>query len=210
MNISIIGASAGLGLETLKRALERNHEVTTLSRSAIELANKDAFTSVLGNATSKEDLKKAITGADAILVTLGTGKNMKTTTLFSDFAETLVSLNAESKIDVPVILVTGFGTGDSQLYVTWFVKQFLKYFLKDVYADKAKMEELISQNLSKWIVVRPGRLLDEALTEKYRIETKLYKGIKIGGINRADVADYLIKQAENPTELNKYPAISAT
>jgi putative NADH-flavin reductase len=32
MNITVIGASAGIGLETVKRALERNHNVTTLSR----------------------------------------------------------------------------------------------------------------------------------------------------------------------------------
>jgi putative NADH-flavin reductase len=30
MNITIIGASAGLGLETVKRGLNRNHSITTL------------------------------------------------------------------------------------------------------------------------------------------------------------------------------------
>jgi len=34
------------------------------------------------------------------------------------------------------------------------------------------------------------------------------QGIDIGGINRADVADFLIKQAEKQTELKKYIAIS--
>ena len=37
---------------------------------------------------------------------------------------------------------------------------------------------------------------------------KLFKGIKRGRINRADVADFLIKQAEKQTELKKYIAIS--
>jgi len=46
------------------------------------------------------------------------------------------------------------------------------------------------------------------LTEKYRVENKLFKGINIGGINRADVADFLIKQAENQTELKNYIGIS--
>jgi uncharacterized protein YbjT (DUF2867 family) len=85
---------------------------------------------------------------------------------------------------------------------------FLKYLLKDVYADKTKMEEIITNSDLHWTVVRPGRLLDMELTEKYRIENKLFKGINIGGINRADVADFLIKQAENQTELKKYVAIS--
>ena len=37
MNIAIIGASAGLGLETVKRGLNRNHAITTLSRSEIKI-----------------------------------------------------------------------------------------------------------------------------------------------------------------------------
>jgi uncharacterized protein YbjT (DUF2867 family) len=104
--------------------------------------------------------------------------------------------------------VTGFGAGESKNYVQWVVKMFLKYMLKDVYADKTKMEEIITNSDLNWTVIRPGRLLDNKLTEKYRIENTLFKGINIGGINRADVADFLIKQAEKQTELKKYIAIS--
>jgi putative NADH-flavin reductase len=208
MNITIIGASAGIGLETVKRGLNRNHSITTLSRSEIEIAEKQSINVLLGDATNKADLLNSIQNAEALIITLGTGKNMKTTTLFSDFAKLIVEINSEKKIDIPVIFVTGFGAGESKNYVSWLVKLFLKYLLKDVYADKTKMEEIITHSDLNWTVVRPGRLLDKELTEKYRIENKLFKGIKIGGINRADVADFLIKQAEKQTELKKYIAIS--
>lgn len=208
MNITIIGASAGIGLETVKRGLNRQHSITTLSRSEIEIEEKKSLNSTLGDATNKEDLFKAIQNADALIVTLGTGKNMKATSLFSDFAKLLVEVHKENQIEVPVIFVTGFGAGESKNYVSWIVKLFLNYFLKDVYADKTRMEEIITSSDMKWTVVRPGRLLDKELTEKYRIENQLFKGINIGGINRADVADFLIKQAENQTELKKYIAIS--
>ena len=208
MNITIIGASAGIGLEAVKRGLNRNHALTTLSRSEIEIEDKNSIHSILGDATKKGDLQKAILNAEALIITLGTAKNMKTTTLFSDFAKTLVEINSENKIDIPVIFVTGFGAGESQNYVSWLVKMFLKYLLKDIYADKTKMEEIITQSDMNWTVVRPGRLLDKELTEKYRIENTLFKGINIGGINRADVADFLIKQAEKQTELKTYVAIS--
>ncbi|HMN32240.1 MAG TPA: hypothetical protein PKA54_02590 [Chitinophagaceae bacterium] len=36
----------------------------------------------------------------------------------------------------------------------------------------------------------------------------LFKGINIRSINRADVADFLVKQAENPTELFHYVSLS--
>lgn len=208
MNITIIGASAGIGLETVKRGLNRNHAITTLSRSEVELEENKLLNVIIGDATNKADLLNAIQNADAIIVTLGTAKNMKATTLFSDFAKLIVEINRENKIAIPFIFVTGFGAGESKNYVSWLVKLFLNYFLKDVYADKTKMEEIITNSELNWTVVRPGRLLDEGLTEKYRIENKLFKGINIGGINRADVADFLIKQVENQTELKKYIAIS--
>jgi putative NADH-flavin reductase len=208
MNITIIGASAGIGLETVKRGLNRNHSLTTLSRSKIEIEEKKSFNMILGDATNKADLINSIQQADAIIVTLGTGRNMKATTLFSDFAKLIVEINREKKMDVPFIFVTGFGAGESKNYVPWMVKLFLKYLLKDVYADKTKMEEIITNSDLNWTVVRPGRLLDKELTEKYRIENTLFKGINIGGINRADVADFLIKQVEKQTELKKYIALS--
>jgi len=208
MNITIIGASAGIGLETVKRGLNKNHSITTLSRSEIGIEGKESLNMILGDATNKTDLINSIQNADAIIVTLGTGKNMKATTLFSDFAKLIVEINKENKIEIPFIFVTGFGAGESKNYVPWLVKMFLKYLLKDVYADKTKMEEIITNSTLYWTVVRPGRLLDNELTEKYRVENKLFKGINIGGINRADVADFLIKQAEKQTELRKYIALS--
>ena len=208
MNITIIGASAGIGLETVKRGLNRNHSITSLSRSEINIEDKQSLNKILGDATNKADLFKSIQNADALIVTLGTGKNMKPTTLFSDFAKLILEIHNENKITIPFIFVTGFGAGESKNYVPWLVKMFLKYLLKDVYADKTKMEELITHSDLNWTVVRPGRLLDKELTEKYRIENKLFKGINIGGINRADVADFLIKQAENQTELKKHIGIS--
>jgi len=208
VNITIIGASAGLGFETLKRGLDRNHTITTLSRSEIKIEENKLLKVIIGDATIKVDLLNAIQNADALIVTIGTSKNMKTTTLFSDFAKLMVEIQSENKISIPFIFVTGFGAGESKNYVSWIVKMFLKYFLKDVYADKTKMEELITSSDLNWTVVRPGRLLDKELTEQYRIENKLFKGINIGGINRADLADFLIKQAENQTELKKYVAIA--
>jgi len=208
MNITIIGASGGIGLETVKRGLNRNHTITTLSRSEIKIEKNNSLKMILGDATHKADLLKSIQNTEAIIVTLGTSKNMKTTTLFSDFAKLIVEIHRETKINVPFIFVTGFGAGESKNYVPWLVKMFLKYMLKDVYADKTKMEEIITASDLNWTVVRPGRLLDKELTEKYRVENKLFKGINIGGINRADVADFLIKQAENQTALKKYIGIS--
>jgi putative NADH-flavin reductase len=93
MNITIIGASAGIGLETVKRGLIRKHSITTLSRSEIGIEGKKSLNRILGDATNKADVINSIQNADAIIVTLGTAKNMKATSLFSDFAKLIVEIN---------------------------------------------------------------------------------------------------------------------
>lgn len=208
MNLTIIGASAGVGLETAKRALQGNHIVTTLSRSEIHLPSSLNLIKLKGNATNREDLKKSLTKADAVIVALGTGKSMKATTLYSDFAKLLVDVQKEMKKDVPFIVLTGFGAGESGSYNTLFKKFIFRLLLKDVYADKTKMEEIIANSSIRWCIIRPGLLKDKPITENYRVETELYKGINIGSINRSDVADFLVKQAENPTFLYKYCSLS--
>ncbi len=208
MRITVIGASAGIGLEVVKRALQRNHHVTTLSRSKSNLTQWPGVDRILGSATHKKDLRKSILNAEAVIVTLGTGKSRKPTTLYSDFALLLSEIHKEMQFKIPVIIVSGFGAGESWNYNNFLMKLLFNFLLKDVYADKSAMEEIIAASDMRWVMVRPGRLTDGPLTEKYRMEADLFKGMSIGSIGRADVADFLVKQAENPTALHQYPALS--
>ena len=125
MNITIIGASAGVGFETVKRALQRNHKVTTLSRSDISLSSNNNLTMLKGSATNKTDFKKSIEKSEVVIVALGTGKSMKPTTLYSDFAKVLVEVQQETNTQIPFIVLTGFGAGESGFYNGFIMKLFL-------------------------------------------------------------------------------------
>jgi putative NADH-flavin reductase len=210
MKITIIGASAGVGFMCVERALARGHKVTTLSRNVDNLPQNPNLTAIKGSATHLPDLKKAFVGADAVIIALGTGKSMKATTLYTDFAKVLIELQKEINTQIPLIILTGFGAGNSSEYQGFFMKIFFRLFLKDIYINKTEMEEMIAASSIKWEFVRPGVLNDKPLSEKYRVETNYYKGMNIGSISRSDVADFLVKQAEKPTEIGKYPALSNT
>jgi len=208
MKISIIGASAGVGLESLKRALQRNHKVTTLSRTDIAYPSDEKWTQIKGSALNKDDLRKAIDGAEAVIVTLGTGKSTKPTTLFTGFSGVLLELQKDTELQMPFIILTGFGAGESIKYSGLTARLFMKLVLRHVYSDKTLMEEAITASGLKWVIVRPGMLTSGPLTEKYKVENRLYKGMNISSISRADVADYMVKQAENTTDLLKYTAMN--
>jgi putative NADH-flavin reductase len=208
MKISIIGASAGVGLETTLRALQQGHQVTTLSRRIDTLPQHPSLTKVQGSSTNPIDTENALLGAEAILVTLGTGSSIKATTLFTESARVMMQVQQKLGSTAPMIVLTGFGAGDSSNYHSPIIKFLFNLFLKVVYIDKSEMERLIVAGYPNWEFVRPGRLTNGLLKGKYRIMDTLTKGMKVSAFSRADVAHFMVSQAENPTYLGKYVALS--
>ncbi len=208
MKIAILGASAGVGLETVNQALARGHQVTTLSRRVESLPEHPALTKVQGSSLVADDVRQAIAGADAILVTLGTGSNTQPTTLYTDSAKVLLQVLGETGATPPVIVVTGFGAGASWDYNGPVVKLLFRWLLKDVYADKSAMERMIVAAYPRWEMVRPGRLTPGPATGRYRVLDELKLGMRVGAISRADVAHFLVAQAETPDRLGTYPALT--
>ena len=70
--VLIIGASRGIGLATVHRALEAGHSVRALSRSAsaIRLHNSK-LEKMDGDAVDGDTIEQALTGVDAVIQTLG-------------------------------------------------------------------------------------------------------------------------------------------
>jgi putative NADH-flavin reductase len=196
MNIAVIGASAGIGRETVQQALDGGHSVRALSRNNDTLPEHRSLTKVQGTVLSVEDLKKAITGTDAVLVTIGT-KKKKGTTLFSDAAKAIVKATSDLNYDGNVIIVTGFGVGESAGYLSFFLRLIINLLLKDQYTDKTRMQEIITNSQMNWEIVMPGILTNGPLTSDYKVMSELSEGMKIGKISRKNVAHYLLKEAEH-------------
>jgi putative NADH-flavin reductase len=207
MNISIIGAGAGIGLESVKQALEKGHTVTALSTKTDQIPDHPNLTKIKGSATSPIDLKKAIKDSDAVLITVGT-KNKKATTLFSDIANTLINVSCELSFLSPVLVITGFGAGESKGYLSFFMRTVISLFLKEQYINKTEMEEMITESTLKWEIIRPGMLTNGDATSSYKVLSKLQKGMKVGKISRADVANFLVNEAENQRFLHQYVALT--
>ena len=207
MKITIIGASAGIGLETTRLALQREHEVTTLSRRRVSLPDQARLKRVQGSATNPHDVRVAVERADAILVTLGV-KSPFATTLFSDSARLLLQALKETGSSPMLLVLTGFGAGDSWGYNSLLMKLMFTLLLKKVYADKSEQERIIVGGYPRWEIVRPGRLTNGAMTGRYRVLDQLVDGMKVGAISRADVAHFMVAEAEHPTYVGKYPALT--
>jgi putative NADH-flavin reductase len=207
MKITIIGASAGVGLQAARMALQKGHEVMTLSRRIVPLPDHAKLRRVQGSATNPSDVRAAVEGADAVLITLGV-KSPFPTTLFSDSARILLRVLQETGSSATLIVLTGFGAGDSWSYNSLPMRALFTLLLKAVYADKTEQERLIAGSYPRWEIVRPGRLTNSEMTGRYRVLDDLVEGMKVGAISRSDVAHFMVAQVENPTCLGKYPALT--
>lgn len=206
--LSVIGASAGVGLACVQTALARGHRVTTLSRSTTSLPAHSKLTTIQGSATLPDDLRRACTGTDAILVTLGTGMDRKPTTLYTDFGRALLQIQDELGA-IPIQILTGFGAGDSAAYQGPVMRWLFRLFLQAVYANKTELEQMLESSRLNWTLVRPGVLTNGSSDAMPRAQTLYQTGMKVGSVSRKAVARFMVEQAENPTCLHQKPALSA-
>ncbi len=103
MKIAVIGASAGVGLEVVKQLIAAGDSVTTLSRRIDSIPDSPQVTKVQGSALNETDVRRTIEGADAVLVTLGTGLSTKATGLYPNASQALLKVLANSPNKPPVI-----------------------------------------------------------------------------------------------------------
>ncbi len=208
--VLIIGASKGIGLETVKQALEAGHSVRAFARSADTIPIDDqSLEKVSGDARDKTALAQALDGVDAVILTLGvTGRELmlKPITLFSEATRVIVEAMEEASVR-RLICVTGLGAGDSRgkggiLYNAVF----FPLFLKRAYDDKDVQEWIIRESKLDWVIARPGLLTRGPRTGCYQGLTRP-DDWRSGSISRADVADFLVQQIDDDANLGQTPLL---
>jgi putative NADH-flavin reductase len=208
--VLIIGASRGIGLETVKCALKAGHIVRALARLARRIpVDHPNLTKVSADARDQTAVANALEGVDAVIQTLGIpGRDMmlRPVHLFSGATRVLIAAMKETGVR-RLIAVTGFGAGDSRnrggcLYNTAF-----HLFLRRAYDDKDVQEDLIQGSGLDWVIARPVILFNGSRTGRYHVLVEP-RSWRIGFISRADVADFLLKQIDDDAYIGKTPVLT--
>jgi putative NADH-flavin reductase len=209
-HVLIIGASKGIGLEAVKRALACGHSVRALARSAdrIDLSDPN-LEKWPGNALKHEDVLSALDGIDAVIQALGIAAGpemvLGPVRLFSKSTSILVPAMKDAGVK-RLICVTGFGAGDSRASIGCFQSIPFRIFLGRAYDDKDIQEALIRESDLDWVIVRPGVLTNGGRTGRYRVLADP-NSWRNGLISRADVADFLVRQIDDDAYVGKTPVI---
>ena len=210
--VLIIGASRGIGLETVKAALEAGHSVRALARSARRIAvDHPKLKKMAGDALEMATVKRALSGADVVIQSLGVSAGpeiiFKPTQLFSNATRMLITAMEETRVK-RLICVTGFGAGDSRGRGGVLYNVAFHLLLGRVYDDKDVQERIVRRSKLDWVIVRPVILTDGPKTNAYRalVDSRRWT---CGLVSRADVADFLVKQIDDDAFLHKTPVLTS-
>ena len=137
-----------------------------------------------------------------MLSSLGTKSIFARVVIFSEGTKNL--LNAMTNHGVRrLICITGIGAGDSRGHGGFFYDKFvLPLFLKRIYDDKDRQEDLIRKSDREWIIVRPGFVTNGRAAGSCRVLTHL-TGVMVGRISRADVAAFMLGELQNDRYLRQ-------
>ena len=199
-HVLVIGASKGIGLETVKAALAAGHRVRAFARSAADIALSDpGLERFTGNALDAADIAPALEGIDVVVQALGVPatKLLGPVSLFSEATNRLVPAMERAGVR-RIIAVTGFGTGDSRAAIGLLQRVPFRLVFGRAYDDKDAQEMRIRKSGLDWTFVRPGVLTPGAATGRYKILTEPGTW-RNGLIARADVAHFIVGQIDRPT-----------
>jgi putative NADH-flavin reductase len=209
--VLVIGASRGIGLETVRAAVHAGHSVRALARSAASIPIQDAgLEKVSGDALDSDTVRNALKDVNVVVQTLGVDISPRAiferTTLFSQSTRILVDAMKAAGVK-RLIAVTGLGAGDSRGHGGLLYDAVVfPLLLKRVYDDKDVEEWIIKSSGLDWTIVRPGLLTNSRATGQYRVLTAP-NDWRVGTIGRADVADFIVRQIDDRALIGATPLL---
>ena len=208
MNVIIFGASRGVGRCLVDQTLAQGYHVTAAVRQpATVTINHERLRVLPCDVLNAASVKQALVGQDVVFCTLGT-QSKGPITLYSIGAHNIVQGMQAHQVR-RLIFLSNFGVLDETAQdlrgaaLLFLIKRFIPHTL----ADHRRALEKIRGHVPEWIAVRPLPLTNGSWTGRYRIavDNLPAKGMQIA---RADVADFMMRQATSDDYLHKVPAIA--
>jgi nucleoside-diphosphate-sugar epimerase len=169
MKILVLGATGGSGRAVVDELLEAGHEVTAFSRNAARLGARERLDRVNGDATSAEDVERAVSGHDAVVVTLGISENPLRVRLLGP-AHTPLDVRSAGTRNViramkrqgvrKLVVQTSYGVGDTRERLGFVDRLFFKLLLAPQIADTELQDRDVKESGLDWVIAQPVHLND--------------------------------------------------
>jgi uncharacterized protein YbjT (DUF2867 family) len=210
MNITVFGASGGIGTHVVDLAAQHGHQIRAIYRATPQSPPGQAEILVAQDIFDPAFAARAISGADVVVTAVGpnftTRHNPRTAMtsppdLHQRLARTLIAAMKTAAAPARLISVStgsmrpgdaAMGTGPRLLFR--FFRTIIAPNLGRVGQDLRAMEEELAASGLDWYALRPVKLTDGPLTGHVRASDRF----AMKTISRADVAWHILTLAEDP------------
>jgi putative NADH-flavin reductase len=213
MSIVVFGAHGPTGRLLVSHALAAGHQVIAVTRRPDQFPQQHPNLRVArADVLDASAVEGVVSGADAILSTLGAPYGRKQVAVYSVGVRNI--LTAMERHQVRRLVVVSSSATDPKPYAdagSFFnrvVQPFVVNVLgKTVYEDVRRMEELIRNSEVDWTIVRPSGLFDTDFVSDYELAEDHIAGRFTA---RSDLAAAMLAQVDDERYVRKILAIATS
>lgn len=210
MQLTVFGPTGATGQFLVARALAGGHRVTAYARAPEKLAPADDLTVVEGQLDDEDTIRRAVTGADAVISLLGPGRNK------ADIAPlvpgTRVIVDAMTAAGVPRLVATATPSApdpedgrDLRLRAMVIA---VRYGMPAAYGAIRGIADVIRASTLDWTILRLPLLHDKAPATPPRAR----RVGEPGGLrlSRTGLADFLLQEVTIGEWVRRSPLVADT
>jgi putative NADH-flavin reductase len=211
VRITIFGASGAIGKLLIRQALDNGYNVRAYIRNLSKLNLKHPnLETVEGELHDYGRIKQAISGADAVISTLGPPLRRK----YDDFSvleghrNILKAMGTENiKRFITIATPSVRSAEDKPSLATKMPAIMAKIFFPSAYEEIVQLGEVVRTSQLDWTIIRFIAPNNKPRTGKVKIS---FGDTKINwAISRSDIADFIFKQTQDNKYVRSMPIIGS-
>ena len=211
MNLTVFGATGGVGRQVVTHALDASHHVTAYVRnpSKLTVAHRN-LTVTAGELTDRDAVQRAVRGADAVVSALGPSLDRKATGMpLVEGTRMIVDAMRTEGVERYIGIATPSlrDSRDKTSLLGRLVPFMGRTFLSRAYRELLDMSHLVTDSELDWTIARFTRPTNGARTGTIRAGFLGRDKIR-ASITRADIATFLLDQTTDIRFHRAAPAIS--
>jgi putative NADH-flavin reductase len=191
LNVVVLGAAGRTGRLIIAEALNRGHRVTAAVRNPASIEPAPGLRVERADVRDANSLQAVIRDQDAVVCAIG-ASGRKAENLYSDGARAIVSAMRATGVK-RLLAITSVGVRPDDPHHAWWYRALIRPIGADLYADMARMENIVRDSDLDWTFVRPTYLQDREPTGTCRATDN---STPEGGwrITRTDVARFIVDE----------------
>ena len=209
MKLVIFGANGPVGRILTREALSQGHEVAAVTRhpDAFPIQH-DNLVVLAGDVFNADDVARAVDGREAVLSVLGVPFSRKPISVYSQGVTHIIDAMHDHGVRRLICCTAGGTNPDFDLGEGLVFALIIKPFVgRTLYADMRRMEEIVMASDLDWTIARPALLVDGSEVSDYQVaESYMVPGMRKTA--RIDLADFMLKEAVDPSRINKAVAVA--